>query len=47
VPAELVEHYEAILDGEDGRVAAQRLAELDAGRTTAVPSREVTRSLGL
>ena len=36
VPAELVEHYEAILDREDGEIAMQRLADLDAGRVTAI-----------
>jgi PHD/YefM family antitoxin component YafN of YafNO toxin-antitoxin module len=34
VPAELVERYEAMIDLEDGRVARERLADLDAGRTT-------------
>lgn len=47
VPAELVEHYEALIDREDGRVAQERLAELDAGRTTAVSAAEVARTLGL
>jgi antitoxin (DNA-binding transcriptional repressor) of toxin-antitoxin stability system len=47
VPAELVEHYEAILDREDGEIAMQRLADLDAGRVTAIPADEVARTLGL
>jgi len=47
VPAELVERYEAMVDLEDGRVAQERLADLDAGHTTAVPADEVTRTLGL
>jgi len=47
VPAELVEHYEAILDREDGEIARQRLADLDAGRVTAIPADEVARTLGL
>lgn len=47
VPAELVEHYEAMVDAEDGRVASERLADLDAGRTAALPADEVTRALGL
>lgn len=47
VPADLVEHYEALVDAEDGRIAQERLAELDAGTTTAVPADEVARSLGL
>ena len=47
VPAELVEHYEAMLDREDGRVAQERLADLDAGHTMAVTADEVARTLGL
>ncbi|MGH3568776.1 MAG: hypothetical protein ACRDRH_22670 [Pseudonocardia sp.] len=46
VPAELVEHYETMLDHEDGRSAQERLADLDAGRTTAVTADEVARTLG-
>jgi antitoxin (DNA-binding transcriptional repressor) of toxin-antitoxin stability system len=45
VPAELVEQYEAFLDAEDGRIARERLADLDAGRTRAVPADEVARAL--
>lgn len=47
VPAEFVERYEALIDLEDGRVAQERLADLDAGRTTAIRSDEVARTLGL
>ncbi|MGH3932807.1 MAG: hypothetical protein ACRDTF_22855 [Pseudonocardiaceae bacterium] len=47
VPAELVEHYEAMIDLEDGRIAQQRLADLNAGLTTAVPADEVSQTLGL
>ena len=47
VPAELVEAYEALLDQEDGRIAMERLADLEAGRTTARPWEEVKRDLGL
>lgn len=47
VPAELVEQYEAMIDLEDGRIAHERLADLDAGRTTAVPADEAARALGL
>jgi len=47
VPVELVERYEALVDLEDGRVAQQRLADLNAGLTTAVPAAEVARTLGL
>jgi len=45
VPAGLVERYEAMGDLEDGRIAQERLADLDAGRTTAVSADEVTRAL--
>jgi antitoxin (DNA-binding transcriptional repressor) of toxin-antitoxin stability system len=47
VPAELVEQYEAMIDLEDGRIAQERLANLDAGRTAALPSDEAARALGL
>jgi len=47
VPAEFVERYEAMIDQEDGRIAEERLADLDAGRTTAIPAEEVARALGL
>lgn len=45
VPAALVERYEALLDAEDGRLAQQRLDDLDAGRVTAVPAGDVLRDL--
>ena len=47
VPAELVEHYEALIDREDGRIAQERLADLEAGRTAALSADEVARALGL
>ncbi len=47
VPAALVERYEALLDAEDERIALDRLADIDAGRTTPVPAAEVRRELGL
>ncbi len=47
VPAELVEAYEAMVDAEDGRIAAERLADLDAGRSRLVDDDEARRSLGL
>ena len=47
VPADLVERYEAMIDLEDGRVAAERLADLDSGRTQRIPADEVMRTLGL
>jgi prevent-host-death family protein len=45
VPAELVERYEQMIDKEDGRVASERLAGLDAGRETAISADEVARAL--
>lgn len=47
VPAKLVERYEALLDLEDGRIAQERLADLEAGRTTPVSADEVALALGL
>lgn len=47
VPAELVQRYEAMIDAEDGRVAQERLADLDAGRTAAISADEVVRALEL
>lgn len=45
VPADLVERYEELVDSEDGRIASERLADLDARRATAVSADEVTRAL--
>lgn len=45
VPAELVERYEEMIDREDGRIAAERLTDLEAGRETAVNADEVARAL--
>jgi antitoxin (DNA-binding transcriptional repressor) of toxin-antitoxin stability system len=45
VPADLVERYEEMIDREDGRIAAERLADLDAGRETALSADEVERAL--
>jgi antitoxin (DNA-binding transcriptional repressor) of toxin-antitoxin stability system len=45
VPADLVERYEELIDREDGRIGAARLADLDAGRETALTADEVSRSL--
>lgn len=47
VPAELVERYEELMDQEDGRIAAERQADLEAGRTIGVPADEVARTLGV
>ena len=47
VPAELVVRYEAMIDAEDARIALDRLADLDARRTKAVPADEAARALGL
>ena len=45
VPAALVERYEAMLDAEDGRVAQQRLNDLDASRVTVVSGDDVLRDI--
>jgi hypothetical protein len=45
VPAELVERYEEMIDREDGRIAAERLADIEAGHATTVSGAEVTRAL--
>ncbi|MGH7920821.1 MAG: antitoxin of toxin-antitoxin stability system [Candidatus Dormibacteraceae bacterium] len=45
--AGLVEEYEAMIDREEGRIAQERLADLQAGQKTAVSSDEVARTLGL
>lgn len=47
VPAALVKHYEEMLDFEDGRIAQERLADIDAGRATTFPASEAARLLGL
>ncbi len=47
VPAALVERYEALLDAEDERIALERLADVEAGRSVPVPAAEVWRELGL
>lgn len=46
VPASLVEQYEALLDAQDAQVALERLADLDAGRTTPVSAADLWRELG-
>ena len=45
VPADLVERYERLVDQEDGRIASERLADVEAGRTATVSSDEVARAL--
>ena len=45
VPAELVERYEAMIDTQDGEIAAKRLADIEAGRTKVVSADEVARTL--
>lgn len=47
VPASLVEDYEAMLDREDGAIAVQRLADIEAGREETLSADEVHRDLGL
>jgi antitoxin (DNA-binding transcriptional repressor) of toxin-antitoxin stability system len=45
VPADLVERYEELIDREDGRIAAERLADIEAGRVTPLPADEVARAV--
>jgi prevent-host-death family protein len=45
VPAELVERYEEMIDREDGRIAAERMADIQAGREKALSADEVARTL--
>ena len=45
VPAELVERYEAMIDAQDGAIAAKRLADIEAGRAKVVSGDEVARTL--
>jgi antitoxin (DNA-binding transcriptional repressor) of toxin-antitoxin stability system len=45
VPADLVERYEELIDREDGRIAAARLAEIEDGLVTPLSADEVTRAL--
>ncbi|MEO6504822.1 MAG: hypothetical protein ABIO15_02215 [Terrimesophilobacter sp.] len=47
VPAELVEQFEAMIDQEDGRIALERLKDIEAGTTKAIPADEAARALGL
>jgi antitoxin (DNA-binding transcriptional repressor) of toxin-antitoxin stability system len=45
VPADLVQRYEELIDREDGRIAADRLADVEAGRVTPLSADEVARAL--
>jgi antitoxin (DNA-binding transcriptional repressor) of toxin-antitoxin stability system len=45
VPADLVARYEELIDREDGRIAAERLADIEAGRVTPLSAGEVARAL--
>ncbi|MGZ4518091.1 MAG: hypothetical protein ACXVXN_09270 [Mycobacteriaceae bacterium] len=47
LPAELGEQHEVMIDLEDSRIAHERLADLDAGRTRAVPAEKAARPLRL
>jgi hypothetical protein len=47
VPAWLVEAYEQMLDDQDGRIAAERLAEIRAGHADTVPAQDAAQELGL
>ena len=46
VPADLVARYEELLDAEDARIAAERLADIDAGRVATISADEVHQALG-
>lgn len=41
VPADLIEHYEALLDQKDGRIALEHLANLKAGKPKAIIARNL------
>jgi PHD/YefM family antitoxin component YafN of YafNO toxin-antitoxin module len=45
VPADLVERYEELVDREDGRIASERMADLESGRVASVSADQVARSL--
>jgi antitoxin (DNA-binding transcriptional repressor) of toxin-antitoxin stability system len=45
VPAELVARYEELVDREDARVARERLADIDAGRSGTLDARELLDEL--
>lgn len=47
VPADLVEAYEAMIDGADGAIATRRLADIKAGRSRVSSADEVARDLGM
>lgn len=47
VPADLVEHYEQLLDERDARVAAERLDDIEAGRSSTVPFDKAMEELDL
>ncbi|MCY7413272.1 MAG: hypothetical protein LH471_09620 [Salinibacterium sp.] len=47
VPAHFVEQYEAMICQEDGRIALERLKDIEAGTTKAIPGDEAARALGL
>lgn len=47
VPAWYVDAIEEMLDARDGQIAAERLADLRAGRTESRPAEDVFRELGL
>ncbi|MFC3997207.1 hypothetical protein ACFOVU_14835 [Nocardiopsis sediminis] len=41
------EDHEAVLDEHDARIAEQRLADIEAGRSSVIPLDRVERALGL
>ncbi|WP_017581404.1 type II toxin-antitoxin system Phd/YefM family antitoxin [Nocardiopsis valliformis] len=47
VPANLVEHYEELLDERDARIAAERLADIETGRSQTISLEDLERKLNL
>ncbi|MDR3108001.1 MAG: type II toxin-antitoxin system prevent-host-death family antitoxin [Bifidobacteriaceae bacterium] len=47
VPAEWLDHYEELLDAQDGPVAAARLAEVRRGHIAPVSAAQVRETLGV
>jgi antitoxin (DNA-binding transcriptional repressor) of toxin-antitoxin stability system len=47
VPANLVEAYEELVDAQLGKIAMQRLTDIEAGRSTTISQEEFDKELGL
>lgn len=47
VPAELVQHFQALLDQEEERIAMERLADLKVGLDELLPAEDIERKYGL